>query len=711
MKSSFPSYALLTLISGIFSSAVAQSDNTPVKLEPVRVIGAQERADGPVYGYRATRSSTATRTDTPVEDIPRSISIIPAEVMEDLGAERMDRALDFAGGVTRGNNFGGIDMSSTNLRGFNTSSQYRNGMPVAGSNRGFRSSPDAANIERVEVLKGPASGLFGRGEPGGLINVVTKTPQPEAFTRVKLSAGSWERYRGTLDVNTPLNEAGSVLARFNLALEDNDSFRDHMENQRWVLYPSLSWQLSASTLLRFNAELLRHDHVFDRGIPAVNGKFGKVSIHNFYGEPSEGKIRNNNQLLQVVLEHLLNDDWKLRLSSQYYNGTLKGGATMPSAPLAATPEIVPRSYSYRDFQSDSISGQFDVTGKFEWLGLAHEVLLGAEYERSHLDMRIDSTGAATNAYGVNIWRPRYGAARPAFNPARRSSSMAREASYAFNVQDQIHFSDSLIGQFGARYDNLTPESDNRVTQVKTKYHRDAIVPRAGLVYKVTPEVRLFSSASTSFQSNGIDSQGKVYAPEKGVGYEAGLKLNLFDGRLGATFGAFHITKKNVKTPHPDPSVLDSITVGEQRSRGVDMQLSGEINHSLRVIAAYAFVDAEVTKDTRSNYVGNLLAGVPRHNASLFAVYRFPGNTVLSGSEIGAAFSYVGARRASVASDFELPSYRTVDLFARWQPAKNVNLTLNLNNLFNKEYYERGWSTYAGVPGEPRNVKLTVSFEL
>jgi len=176
--------------------------------------------------------------------------VIPAEVLEDLGEERIDRALDFAAGVARNNSFGGISLSGVNVRGFNTGAIYRNGFAI---NRGDNSAPDAATIERIEVLKGPDSGLFGKGEPGGLVNIVTKRPQADAFARLKLSAGRWNRYRSSADINQPLTQDARVLARLNVALEDNGSFRDHVFNQRQVFASALRWQISASTRLTMPA--------------------------------------------------------------------------------------------------------------------------------------------------------------------------------------------------------------------------------------------------------------------------------------------------------------------------------------------------------------------------------------------------------------------------------------------------------------------------
>jgi len=666
-------------------------------LDPLNV----EASDEIGAGWRPTRQVTATRISTPLEDVPRSVSVITSEVMADLGEERIDRALDFAGGVTRGNDFGGMNISAYNVRGFSTGVMYRNGFS---SGKGTNSQPDASTIERVEVLKGPSSGLFGRADPGGIVNLVTKRPQRERFTRISASAGSWDRYRATLDTNTPLNASGSVLGRFNMALEDNGSFRDHIEIQRYVFAPSVSWQLTPKTLLVLDGQYVRNDNVFDRGIPAIDGKFGQVPIRNFYGEPSSGKIKNKNQSLQASLEHALTEQWKLRVAGQFYHGHLTGAATEPSEPLAATPTIVRRFYRVRDFEWQDLHQHAEVHGQFQLLGWEHQVLIGAEYEYYRSDMVYPATGSS-NAYGVDIFDPAKDHGKPPPAYTSLSDSIAREESYAFNFQDQIYFTQNLIGSVGVRYESVETSSHNRVNGNRSSYDRDSTVPRAGVLYKFTPQVSAFANASRSFKPNGTDSNGNVYDPETGVGYELGTKVSLFQGRLGATLGLFYITKENVKTPHPDPLVLDSITVGEQRSRGLDLQVTGKLTDELRIIAAYAYIDAEVTKDNRANYQGNRLAGVPEHSASLFAVYALP-----HGLEVGAAYTYIDARKANVTSAFELPGYRLVDLFARWRVNDRLNLSLNLNNLLDKEHYTRGWGTWAGVPGDPRNFKLTANFK-
>lgn len=275
------------LASLLVPSAVAAAAETPVELSATTVTARQERADSPVQGYRATRSASATRTDTPIEQIAQSINVVPAQVLDDLGTTRIDRALDFAGGVSRQNNFDGLTFLNYSVRGFTTGELYKNGFAI---NRGSYSSPDASGIERIEVLKGPAASLYGRGDPGGMINIVSKKPQAEAFSQLKVSAGSWDRYRSSLDVNTPLNDEATLLSRVNLAVEDNQSFRDHVGNERQIVSPSLSWQLDADTLLLIESEFTHTESVFDRGIPAVNNRMGAVKNSRFMGEPNDGSL-------------------------------------------------------------------------------------------------------------------------------------------------------------------------------------------------------------------------------------------------------------------------------------------------------------------------------------------------------------------------------------------------------------------------------------
>jgi len=691
----------------ITTSSLAQTtpaNGVPTRLEPIRVLSAQERADGPVAGYRATRSATATRTDTPIEDIAQSISVVPAQLIEDLDLTRIDRALDFAGSVVRGNNFGGISTTSYTVRGFSGSMAY-NGF-VSRSNT--RAPQDSAVIERIEVLKGPASGLFGYGDPGGLIHIVTKRPQTEALSQLRLSAGTWDRYRATADVNMPLSDDGSLLSRINVALEDNGSFRDHIKSERQLVSPSLLWQLGRDTSLLIHSEIMRTKTPFDRGIVAINGDFGAMRRSTFLGEPGDGAIQTNDQLVQVILEHALNRNWNLRLAGQYRHGDMSGIASEPNPRDTDPPGIIRRRVRDRDWNWNNVMSHAELHGQFTLAGWQHQVLLGVEYE--HNRTYSDFTGSPVLlSYAIDAYNPVYGQARPALS---LEGSTERLSTYAFNLQDQITFNDRFSGQFGLRFDRYKQRGTNLVSGAVTAHTRKAVVPRAGLMYKVTPQVGVFGNVSTSFRPNGVNATtGQIFKPEKGLGFESGVKLNLLDDRLGATLAAFHITKKNVTMPDPN-DLNNTIAAGEAVSQGFDMQVSGQISPAVSLIGAYAYTATEITKD-RSFLQGLELANVPRHSASIMGVYEFQ-TGALRGTSLGAALTYVGARRISNRTDslkLELPAYGVVDLFARWPMNKTTSVNLNVNNVFDRRYLESGLDIRGAVVGDPFNVKLSVTINL
>ncbi|MDW9406677.1 TonB-dependent receptor, partial [Pseudomonas soli] len=507
-------------------------------------------------GYRATRSPTATPTDTDIRDTPQSIQVVPAHVLKDLNSTRIDRALDFAGGVARQNNFGGPTFLNYSVRGFTTGELYKNGFAV---NRGSYSAPDTSSIERTEVLKGPAASLYGRGDPGRLVNIVSKRPQAETFSTVNLSAGSWDRYRGPLDANAPLDSQGNLLGRVNLAVEDNGSFRDHVNSERRIVSPSLSWQLSPDTRLLLDTEFSRTESVFDRGIPAVNGQMGSVPRSAFMGEPNDGKIRNDNQTVDLALEHFLDDNWKLRLANHYTQGTLKGNSSEPQALVGNT---LTRFYRERDFEWNDNITQAELHGQFELLGWQHQSLIGLEYENYRNSQKYPQS-ATLASYGLDIRNPVYGKPKPALT--RANDFFERTESHALNLQDQIAFSERLRGLLGVRLERIEQTSQNRSSGISNSQAKDVATPRVGLLYQLTPQVGVFANASTSFKPNTIGTQGQVYKPEKGIGYETGLKLDLFDSRLGATVALFHIDKENGITTD---ALGEGIAAGKARSQGL-----------------------------------------------------------------------------------------------------------------------------------------------
>ena len=694
--------SVASLALGLLGNPVLAEEPQTLELDAISVTSDYESATGPVDGYRATRSSSATKTDTAIRDIPQSISVIPVSVLNDLGSISVERALDFAGGVSKQNNFGGLTLYEYSVRGFTTSEFYKDGFSA---NRGYPSTPDVVSIERIEVLKGPAASLYGRGDPGGTVNIVTNKPRPEAFATLHTSAGSWDRYRTALDVNTPLDEDGNVLSRVNLAIEDGQSFRDHVGRERVFVAPSFSWQLNPDTTLLVESEFVRHRSTFDRGIVAPNNVWSGVSRSTFLGEPNDGDIDNHNNLLQAALEHHLNDAWKLRLASHYKQGKLWGFASEARA-LNADGHTVNRRYRERDNDwHDSIT-QLELRGLFDTGPWQHELLIGSEYENYRKNERV--TTIAGSPYAVDIDQPVYGQPKP--GGARSGTDFFEHVeSRALNLQDQILFTDTWRGMLGARLERFEQGIDDHTRNTTNRQQHDALTQRAGLLYQLTPEIGLFANASTSFKpNNGLDAAGRSFDPEKGIGYEIGIKSELFDDRLSSTLAAFHIEKKNVLAL--DPGTDTSRAMGKARSQGFDLQVAGQVTDAVRVIGAFAYIDAEVTEGDKVIPTGSRILGVAKHSGSLLGVYAFQDGR-LRGSDLGAAFTYVGDRSGEAGSDFELPAYHTVDLLAHYKASDNVTVGLNLNNVFDEKYFERSYSNYWVNPGEPRNFTVSLTLTL
>lgn len=678
----------------------AQDGDTAVLDE---VVITAEDAKEEQNGYRTRRSASATKTETPLEEIPQAVSVIPTTVLDDLGSPRIEKALDYAGGVARQNDFGGLTMYEYSIRGLATSEFYKDGFSV---NRGYMNPPDPSNVERIDVLKGPASSLYGRGDPGGTLNIVSKRPLEDRFARIDLSAGRWDRYRSSLDVNTPIDAEGTMLYRMNLAVEDSQSFRDYRSGERQFFAPSFSWAISPETRLLVQAEVIRNRQVFDRGVVAPNDRLGSVSRADFFGEPGDGDIENNNETLQAELEHDLNASWTVRLASHYKQGRLSGGATEASS-LDADGRTLNREYRYRDFDwQDSIT-QLELRGLVYTGAVEHNLLIGTEYERYAKNENLLRSSPVSQ---IDIYQPVYGQPRPPFNPTRSTNRHELVHARSLNLQDQMRFSEKLFGVIGARYDHYEHRLDNEVSGKRTEQTHEKVTPRIGALYQFTPEVGVFANASQSFKPNsGADRSGAVFDPEEGVGYEAGFKLDLLDSRLGMTIAAFHLTKENVLTADPLDATYQ-VAAGEVRSRGVDLQLTGQLTDEIRVIGAYAYVDAEVTKDNTLER-GSRLLNVPEHSGSLMGVYEFLDGG-LRGLELGGGINYVGDRSGNVAdSGFELPAYTTVDLLARYKATEDLTLGVNLNNAFDRTYYERSYSNVWVMPGEPRNLSLSLSLAL
>ncbi|KAF6691228.1 TonB-dependent siderophore receptor [Pseudomonas sp. EKM23D] len=692
----------------------AQEVTTPsasLELQATTVTGEgdYETAQGPVKGYHATRSASATRTDTSIHETPQSISVVSKDVVEDLGATRLQDALDYAGGVGRANNFGGQGLTTFTVRGFTTGEFYRNGFPI---NRGYPNMPDANTIERLEVLRGPATMLYGRGDPGGTFNVVSKQPLAERTVTLGSQLNDQGMQRGTLDASGPLDEEGRLAYRLNVVGEGGDTFRDHVSTERYGVTPVLTWQASDDTKVIFEGDFMRNNHPLDRGLTRFANQAGTPSRDTFWGDKDVGKLHNDNNMAQLRFEHMLNDSWTLGGGFQWLDGTLQGNAIEANGPgsLSADGRTLQRNFNYRKLEWTDKDYQLNLTGHFSTGGFDHTLLTGIEYEDYDYQSIIQRSSAAAGTYPIDIFNPVYGQTRP---PLTRTPTHDKEnlKTYAAFVQDQVALTERLKVLAGARFERFEHDYESYVTGVKPWQAADnAVTPRLGVSYDLTDTVAVYADAARSFKPNtGASREGGGFAPEKGKSYEVGIKWEALDRQLSVDAAIYQIEKKNVLTTDPVDSTF-SVAAGQVRSRGFDLNVAGNLTPEWRVIGGYAYVDAEVTRDNTLRS-GTRLLNIPRNSFSLLNVYEFQ-DGALKGLGLGAGGKYVDERAGQTAnSAFSMGAYTVVDLLSYYKVNDKIRLNLDVKNLFNREYEEGAFGNIYAYPGAPRTVQVGIAYTL
>lgn len=691
-----------------------RAENGQLELQATAITGIAdaESAQGPVTGYLATRSASATRTDTAIHDTPQSISVVTRDVVDDIGATRLQDALDYAGGVGRANNFGGQGLTTFTVRGFTTGEFYRNGFPV---NRGYPNMPDANTIERLEVLRGPATTLYGRGDPGGTFNVVSKQPLAAPAVTLGSQVDSQGMRRGTLDASGPLDEQGRLAYRLNVVGEGGDTFRDHVQTERYGITPVLSWQVSDDTKVVFEGDFMRNNHPLDRGVTRYPGQLGTASRSTFFGEKDAGKLHNDNNMAQLRFEHFLNDNWTLGGGFQWLDGTLAGNAVEANG-IGADGRTLGRNFNYRKLEWTDKDSQLNLTGHFATGGLEHTLLTGVEVETYDYKSIIQRSSGAVGAYPIDLFDPVYGQPRPALT---RTPTHDKEnlKTYAAFVQDQVALTERLKVLAGARFERFEHDYETYVAGGRNWTAADnAVTPRVGVIYDLTDSVAVYADAARSFKPNTGASRptsgstsSAGFAPEKGKSVELGVKWQSLDRPLSVDAAVYQIDKRNVLTTDPVDSSY-SVAAGQVRSRGLDINVAGNLTPAWRVTGGYAYVDAEVTKDNTLR-AGTRLANIPRNSLSLLNVYEFQDGS-LKGLGLGAGGRYVAERAGQTANTaFAMAGYSVFDLLGYYKVNEHVRLNLDVKNLFNRYYEEGAFGNVYAYPGAPRTVQVGVAYSL
>ncbi|MBE7385571.1 MAG: TonB-dependent siderophore receptor [Leptolyngbya sp. SIO1E4] len=683
-------------ISGIPGDPTVQAPDE----EAIQVVVTGEAEDD---DYFVPNASTATRTDTPILDTPASIQVIPRQVLEDQQVVRLEEALTNVSGVTPGNTLSG-NTETFNIRGFENTRVLQDGFRQFG---GFGANiTETANLEQVEVLKGPASILYGEIQPGGVINVVTKQPLSEPYYDLQAQVGSREFISPSLDFSGPLTADGRLRYRLNALVRREESFRDFNNNlSRSFIAPTLAWQISDRTDLTVQFEYIDDELLFDNSLVASGEDVVDVPLdRNLFDPANHGKSEFIN--VGYNLEHRFSDNWRLRNAFRYtYRDNFVFGALQ--AGFDENTGILTRVPGSQNLIAENYSLQTNIVGEFATGSIQHTLLFGIDLNRTDISTfaRIDFS----NRQPLNIFDPVYGVFAdinfddlPIFRDIDGQSDRL-----GIYLQDQINFSDNLILLAGLRYDTVEQSTVNGPTAINptpsgTTQNDDAVTPRVGIVYQPTSNISLYGSYSQSFTPSSVTTAaGDPLEPERGEGFEVGVKTELLDGDLLATLAYFNITKQNVATQDPNNSFF-SVATGEQHSQGIELDIAGEILPGWNVIASYAYIDAEVTED---NVIpeGNRLFNSPRHSASLWTNYEIQAGD-LAGLGFGLGFNFVGERAGDLANSFEIDSYVLANAAISYE-RDDWRLALNIKNLFDTDYIRStsGSRLFGNLPGEPFTV--------
>lgn len=659
--------------------------------------------DDPEKIYKVSTAISATRTNTLLKDTPQAVTVIPDAVLKDIQATRLSEALDVAG-VGRANNFGGQGLTTFTSRGFTSGEYYRNGFPI---NRGYPNAPDSSTVERVEVLKGASSSLYGRGDPGGTFNIVSKVPQVESKTTLGLSVDEEGLYRSTVDTTGALTEDESLTYRLNLMGENGDTYRDHVDTKRWNIAPVIQWTPSDTTKIIFEADFLRNQHALDRGFTRYDGQ-QKYSFDtsDYWWESGKDRNRlyNSNDMMQLRVEHALNDTWKLNVGAQYLNGNLQGNAVEANGIKANTDgQVITRNYNWRNLDWIDKNFQANIVGEFNLFNLQHTFISGVELEDYDYKSYIIRSNAA---FDLNINQPYQRQPLPELvNVTTNDKEQLK--SQALFIQDQIRLTDRFNVLIAMRFENYKHDYNNFINSSAWSTDHNAFIPRVGLTYDLTNQLTVYGNVSKSFKPNsGADRNNQGFEPEEGISYEVGSKYALLEDQLSFDTAIYYVKKENVLTLDPLDSTK-SIAAGEVSSKGVDLSLVGTITPAWKIIANYSYVDATVSKDNTLEK-GTQLANIPQNSFNVLSIYEFKTGT-LNGLGLGLNQRYVGSRKGQTAnSTYNMGSYATTDLISYYDLNKDVRFSLDIKNILNKEYDDSAFNRYV-YPGQPRTAKFGVTY--
>jgi iron complex outermembrane recepter protein len=676
-------------------STAAESENPGADEEELVVTGQPEGS------YAVPNANVGTKTDTPIQDVPQSIQVIPQQVLEDQGTTAVNEALRNVSGIAQ------AAVGQFRIRGFSGQRDIQiDGVGTYAPQQTV--DLNLSNVEQIEVLKGPAGVLYGSGEPGGIVNLTTKKPLKEPQYEFGSTIGNFDYYRPSLDLTGPLNEARTILYRLNASYENSGSFIDFFENEEFTIFPVLSFELGKNTTLTLEGGYQTKNNkggalqsVFPSGLPLegtiLANPLGDIPRSRNLGEPTNESTYTQSSL-GYLLEHQFSDSWSIKNRFRAKFSELEGRGVSYFEGLEPDNRTALRDAGDQLTEDNSYTLQTDVSGAFRTGIVQHQLLVGLELRRETGKDFIQ----ITTADPIDVFEPEYGNL-PDFNTLETVfDSTFTSDIIGLYAQNLISIGDKVKILVGGRFDwNFTSFTD--FGEVSEEEPATAFSPRIGIVYKPIEPVSLYGGYSTFFlPSSGTDFGGNPFKNVSGEQFEVGVKTELLDGKLVATLSAFQINRRNDTVTDPENPDF-SIQIGERRSRGIELDLSGEVLPGLQLITTYGFTDTKITEDP--DFEGKEFDGIPRHTGSLWAVYEVQGGR-LQGLGMGAGVFVEGEKPGDLENTFKIPAYARTDALLYYRQ-KNWQLQLNFQNLFDVDYFIPYFGRSVS-PGAPFTVRGTVS---
>lgn len=727
-----------TAVSGM--SVYAQAAVEPKKEDTITVTAApapQESAWGPAATIAARQSATATKTDTPIQKVPQSISVVTAEEMALHQPKSVKEALSYTPGVAVGTRGASNTYDYLIIRGFAADGQsqnnYLNGLKMQGN---FYNDAviDPYMLERAEVMRGPVSVLYGKSNPGGLLNMVSKRPTTEPLKEVQFKMGTDSLFQTGFDFSDALDDDGVYSYRLTGLARSANAQQKGAEEQRYAIAPSFSWRPDDKTNFTFLSYFQNEPETGYYGWLPKEGTVstlpnGKRLPTDFNEGANNNTYSRNEKMVGYSFDHEFNDTFTVRQNLRYAENKVSqnsvygyGMCSDPlytgnpgTSPCAGVPQsdwnhTLTRQYVIDNEKLQNFSVDTQLQSKFATSAVDHTLLTGVDFMRMRND--IDSwfgyAGSVAPSDIYNLDRSDFDfGSRP--GPSGAYQVLNKQKQTGLYVQDQMQW-DNVLVTLGGRYDWAQQDSLNRVSGVQDSRDDNEFTWRGGVNYLFDNGVTPYFSYSESFEpASQTGTSGNIFAPSKGKQYEAGVKYVPSDRPVVITGAVYQLTKTNNLMADPKGSFF-SVEGGEIRSRGVEIEAKAALSASVNVVGSYTYTDAEYTTDT--NYKGNTPAQVPKHMASLWGDYTmFDGP--LSGLTLGTGVRYTSTSYGDPANTFKVGSYTLVDALVRYDLARlgmaGSNVALHVNNLFDREYVASCFNTYGCFWGAERQVVATATF--